>query len=122
MVEFFQEDRSVRSFISREETMRFDMGMVRRGLVVTAIAALFGGWTMFAAKEVINDVGRTVAFGLKPKTFVIAPARPEPALRPQRVDGTHKTNRLPVADPYKLKRIYFPNCAVGTYCAFAARA
>jgi len=44
--------------------MRWDFGMVRRGLVVFAVAAIVAGWTAYAAQQAAKDVGRTVSFGL----------------------------------------------------------
>ena len=46
--------------------MRWNTGMLLRGFVVFGIAALIAGWTMYTADQVIKEVGRTVAFGLKP--------------------------------------------------------
>ena len=46
--------------------MRWNMGMLRRGFVVFGIVALVTGWTVYTADQVVKEVGRTVAFGLKP--------------------------------------------------------
>ncbi len=46
--------------------MRWNMGMLHRGFVVLGIAALVIGWTVYTADQVVKEVGRTVAFGLKP--------------------------------------------------------
>ncbi len=72
--------------------MRWNVGMLRRGLVVLGIAALVTGWTVYTADQVIKDVGRTVAFGLKP--FEIDVNRALKGDKLVRADGEPMEERL----------------------------
>lgn len=46
--------------------MRWNFAMVRRGLVVAGVVTLMTAWAAYTADQVVREVGRTVAFGLKP--------------------------------------------------------
>lgn len=55
----------------QEGIMRFDQEMVRRGLIVVGVLTLFGGWFTYTAYHVAQEVGRTLAFGLRSKTIAV---------------------------------------------------
>jgi hypothetical protein len=86
--------------------MRWNLGMMRRGLLAFGIALVAVGWGAYAAKEIANDIGRTVAFGLKPH---VIGALPIPEIL---VNRAAKADRF-VPVRAEAKKVYF-----GPYCSF----